>query len=276
MENNFGKWLVASDIDGTLNSKARKLPHRNKIAIEKFIAAGGYFTLASGRPISSLERAWKTVETSCPAVALNGGLIYDFKEHKILKKTSIGKEGQDFVKAVIKKFGKAPYFIEVGIFGAENAYIVKKGLMSTCQVVFDRVPHTFESIEAVPTDDWCKVIFWGAPWAVNSLKKFAKENPQAGNFMSSSIVSFEMLAPNTHKGTGVMELAEILGIDKAHTAAIGDYFNDWDMLKTVGFPACAGQAPKAIHEISKLVACHCNNGCVAELLDYIMDGKAES
>ena len=51
--------------------------------------------------------------------------------------------------------------------------------------------------------------------------------------------------------------------------------NDWDMLKTVGLPACAGQAPAPIHNICKFEACHCNKGCVADLLEYIMSGKAE-
>ena len=268
------KWLVASDIDGTLNSKARKLPKRNGEAIDKFIAEGGYFTLASGRPINSLERAWKTVQTSCPAVALNGGLIYDFHEHRALKKNSIGKEGREFVRMIAEKY-KGIYSVDVGVFGAETAYIVKPGLFSFCQVFFDRVPHINTGFENVPDDDWCKVIVWGFPPAIKRLKEEAANHPEAGNFMSSSIVSFEMLAPGVHKGTGVMELAEMLGVDKEHTAAIGDYFNDWDMLKTVAFPACAGQAPKEIHEICKLVACHCNNGCVADLLEYLMSGKAE-
>lgn len=39
--------------------------------------------------------------------------------------------------------------------------------------------------------------------------------------MSSSIASFEILARNTHKGTAVLKLAELLGIDKSHTGAIG-------------------------------------------------------
>lgn len=72
-----------------------------------------------------------------------------------------------------------------------------------------------------------------------------------------------------------MVLADMLGIDRNHVAAIGDYYNDWDMLKTVGLPACAGQAPKAIHEICQFEACHCNKGCVADLLEYIMSGQAE-
>ena len=274
MQNTFGKWLVASDIEGTLNSKARKLPKRNGEAIDKFISAGGYFTLASGRPINSLERAWKTVQTSCPAVALNGGLIYDFNEHKVVKKLSIPKVGQDFVKMIARKY-KGIFSVDVGIFGAEKAYIVKPGVFSMCQVIFDRVPHIVTGFENVPDDDWCKIIFWGFPPAIKRIKAEAAKHPEVGNFMSSSIVSFEMLAPNVHKGTGVMELAAMLGVDKEHTAAIGDYFNDWDMLKTVAFPACAGQAPKEIHDICKLVACHCNNGCVADLLEHIMSGKAE-
>ena len=72
-----------------------------------------------------------------------------------------------------------------------------------------------------------------------------------------------------------MWLAEKLGIERSHVAAIGDYYNDWDMLKTVGLPACAGQAPKPIHEICKYEACHCNRGCVGDLLEYIMSGRAE-
>lgn len=54
------------------------------------------------------------------------------------------------------------------------------------------------------------------------------------------------------------------------TAAIGDYFNDYEMLKSVYLSACCGQAPKAIHDIVKFEACHCNNGAVADLLNYIM------
>ena len=88
--------------------------------------------------------------------------------------------------------------------------------------------------------------------------------------MSSSIASFEMVEQGVHKGTAIMKIADMFGIKKEHTAAIGDYFNDFDMLKTVGLPACCGQAPKEMHEIAKFEACHCNKGAVGDLLNYIM------
>ena len=121
-----------------------------------------------------------------------------------------------------------------------------------------------------------KVIFWSNPIVINRLREVINkaENPDA-NFMASSLWSMEMLQKDTHKGVGIMRLADMLGIEKSHVAAIGDYYNDWDMLKTVGLPACAGQAPASIHKICKFEACHCNQGCVADLLEYIMSGKAE-
>ena len=124
-----------------------------------------------------------------------------------------------------------------------------------------------------------KVIFWSNPFTINKLQTLIreenKEKDAEANFMSSSALSLEMLQKDTHKGVGIMKLADMIGIERSHVAAIGDYYNDWDMLKTVGLPACAGQAPKAIHKICIFEACHCNQGCVADLLEYIMSGKAE-
>lgn len=272
----YSDWLVASDIDGTLHSKLRTLPEVNKRTIDRFMARGGKFTLASGRPVRSLERAYRRVNPNCPAIILNGSGIYDFHTNTLVWKKTVSQPGRDFVKQMRKKYSKGLDRLEVGIFGLDKAYITDKGILSLGQVFFDNVPYIITDIDSVPDDDWFKVIFWGNPLTIKKLKKDAEAARDAGNFMSSSPVTFEMLEKGVHKGTAVLKLAEILGIDFGHTAAIGDYYNDWDMLQTVGFPACAGQAPKPIHEICKYVACHCNNGCVADLLRLIMSGKAES
>ena len=47
MEKTFENWLVVSDIDGTLNNKARKLPRRNYDAIKKFTDLGGNLSTVS-------------------------------------------------------------------------------------------------------------------------------------------------------------------------------------------------------------------------------------
>lgn len=271
----YSEWLVASDIDGTLHSKLRTLPEVNKRTISEFMSHCGNFTLASGRPVRSLERAYHRVEPNCPAIILNGSGIYDYHKNEIVWKKTVSQPGRDFVKQMLKKYSRGFNRLEVGIFGLKKVYVVRAGLLSLGQVILDKVPYTVTDIDSVPDDDWFKVIFWGNPLTLKKLRKDAKEAKGVGNFMESSIVTYEMLETGVHKGTAVMELAEILGVDPGHTAAIGDYYNDWDMLQTVGFPACAGQAPKPIHRICKYVACHCNKGCVADLLNLIMSGKAK-
>lgn len=276
MSKTFENWLVVSDIDGTLNNKIRKLPKRNYDAIKEFTELGGNFTLASGRLVSSLKRNYDRITPNQPAVVLNGAGIYDFKQHKMVWRQTIGPKGRAFVKEISQLFSDFGHRVDIGIFFDDHVYIVKSGLLSRGQMHFDKSHYEVTTIDQVPEEGWMKVIFWSNPLTINELQKYINknENPDA-NFMASSLWSLEMLQKDTHKGVGIMKLADKLHIEKSHVAAIGDYYNDWDMLKTVGLPACAGQAPKPIHEICKFQACHCNHGCVADLLEYIMSGKAE-
>lgn len=264
----FSDWLVVSDIDGTLNNKARKLPERNKKAIEKFVAQGGHFTLASGRNPQSMERHFKGLPISgTPAVVINGAGIYDFQKQEMVHFSAMNDEAMEIAVKAAKKF----WMVDVVVVAKDIIYITGLGAFGKWFVVVDDLNHKhIYDIAKVPKEDWGKVIFSGLPMHIKKVKKYFETlNSSELTLMSSSVASFEILAKNTHKGTAVLKLAEMLGIDKSHTAAIGDYFNDYDMLKTVGVPACCGQAPEELKEISEFVACHCNNGAVADFLEYI-------
>lgn len=277
MEKTFENWLVVSDIDGTLNNKLRKLPKRNYNAIKEFTDRGGNFTLASGRLQSSLERNYNRITPNQPAIVLNGAGIYDYNERKMLWRNTIGPKGREFVKYIYDEFDEIFKSVDIGVYFDDFVYVVRSGFLSKSTMYFDKAKHEYvKSFDEIPDDGWMKVIFWSNPFTINKLKKVIEnmENPDA-NFMLSSALTLEMLQKDTHKGVGIMKLADMLDIEKSHVAAIGDYYNDWDMLKTVGLPACAGQAPSSIHKICKFEACHCNHGCVADLLEYIMSGKAE-
>ena len=264
----LSNWLIASDIDGTLNNKLRKLPKRNEEAINEFVAKGGRFTLASGRNPQSMEKHFKRLPISgTPAVVMNGAGLYDFQKHEMIYFSSMSDEGMALAVAAAKKFPA----VDVIIVAKDIIYITGIGWFGKLFVAADNLDHRhIKNIDDVPKKNWGKVIFSGTPMHISKVKKHfeSMQDPDL-TLMSSSIASFEILAKNTHKGTAVLKLAELLGIDKTHTGAIGDYFNDFDMLKTVGVPACCGQAPKELKEISEFVACHCNNGAVEEFLEYI-------
>ncbi|MBE6819696.1 MAG: HAD family hydrolase [Ruminococcaceae bacterium] len=270
MENNksLSQWLVASDIDGTLNNKLRRLPERNEAAIKRFVSLGGRFTLASGRNPQSMEKHFKRLPIDgTPAVVINGAGLYDFKKKEMVYFSAMSDEGMRLAIEAAKKFPT----VDVIVVAKDIIYITGSGWFGKMFVAADKLYHKhIKNIDDVPKENWGKVIFSGIPFHISKVKKhFESMSDPDLTLMSSSVASFEILAKNTHKGTAVMKLAEMLGIEPSHTAAIGDYFNDFDMLKTVGVPACCGQAPKELKEVSQFVACHCNKGAVADFLEYI-------
>ncbi|MBQ8028938.1 MAG: HAD family phosphatase [Clostridia bacterium] len=267
-------WLIASDIDGTLNNKLRLMPKRNYKAIQKFVYDfGGNFVLASGRSIESMRYHYKKLNLkSGYAVFTNGAGIYDYANEKILWLCPMKENLVDVVKAIAEKHK----FAKVQIVKPTEVCLVKPDIAAYFLAWSSKLKiKKFKSISDVPPDNWCKVIFTGTPAMMKTIYNdfISANNGESRNLMFSSIFSFEVVSFDTNKGIAVLKTAEILGVDKNKTSAIGDYFNDYQMLKNVAVPACCGQAPYKLKEIAKLVTCHCNKGAVAELIEYLISNR---
>lgn len=269
MENLFSKWLLVSDIDGTLNDKRSKLPEKNRTAITDFVNKGGNFTLCSGRNLQSLTIHYNKLGIKEPAIFLNGAGIYDFNTDRILNYDVISSEGEKVIIDLLSEYS----FAQLTVFTPNKLYRVKRSCLYGYFVSkADKLDcELCKTVDELPRGVWGKVTFFGTPSLVKKLKKFFSEDENKKLFETffTSPVTLEVVNKGVNKGAGVKKLAEILSIDKNNTAAIGDYYNDVDMLKCVAHPACCGQAPDDIKAISEYVTCHCNNGAVADFINYL-------
>ena len=182
-------------------------------------------------------------------------------------------ETEQIIRDAAKKFSS----VRVQIVTATQVRMVRPGPGAWILSLSSRLERKYyRNIDDLPSGDWCKAIFTGPTPAINKVQAYVtqRNNGETANLMRSSVASFEVVGRGTNKGVAVMKVAELLKIDPSHTAAIGDYFNDWEMLKAVAVPACCGQAPKKIKEIVKLVTCHCDRGAVADLIDYLIEHYA--
>lgn len=263
-------WLIASDIDGTINNKARQLVDRNYAAIHRYIdELGGNFTLASGRSPDSMRKHYKRLNIADgKAIVINGAGIYDFAEEKMVWSSPLNEHCIDIVRKTVKKMP----FLAFQVISDKVVYLFRPTPSARILAVNARYPiKYFYDFEKIPKENWYKVIFTGLPPEMKAVSKYVESlSNTTENLMFSSDWSYEMVNEDTNKGKAVLKLAEMLGVDKNHTAAIGDYFNDYEMLKQVALPACCGQAPKGMKKIAKLVTCHCNDGAVADLIEYVI------
>ena len=269
MQEKYNKWLLVSDIDGTLNSKSMKLPEKNKIAINEFVNKGGNFTLCSGRNLQSLSIHYNKLGISTPAIFLNGAGIYDFKNKEMIYQNLISSEGEKIILDVLKQHKLAQLTV----------FTSNKILLATRKCIYGRIIskmdkldcELFKKISDLPRGVWGKVSFFGTKGLINKLKDiFSNEdNSKLFECFKTSPFTLEVVSKGVNKGAAVIKLAELLNINESNTAAIGDYYNDFEMLKRVAHPVCCGQAPDDIKAISEYVACHCNDGAVADFIYYI-------
>lgn len=271
LKNDLSGWLVASDIDGTINDKARRLVRRNYDAIHRFTDEyNGNFTLASGRSPDSMRKHFKRLDIpDGKAVVINGAGIYDFAEEKMIWSSPFNEHCIDIVRKTVRKMP----FLAFQVISDKEVYIFRPTPSARVLAINARYPiKYFYDFEKIPKENWYKVIFTGIPPEMKRVSKFIESlSSTTENLMFSSPWSYEMVNEDTNKGKAVLKLAELLGVSKEHTAAIGDYYNDYEMLKQVALPACCGQAPKGMKDISKLVTCHCNDGAVADLIEYLIN-----
>lgn len=265
----YSDWLVVSDIDGTLNNKMRQTPAVNTQAIDRFVhTLGGSFTLASARNVQSLRPHYMRLpDVRTPAIVLNGAGIYDFSAEKMIWFNPVPASGKAVIAEAMKRFAT----LEVGVFTDDMIYLVRPRLLSPVMMALDSLDHKrCRSIDEVPEGKWGKVIFFCLPNLKKKIKKFvASVCADDVALMDTTSMSFDMVNATTHKGNAVHALAELLGVPKKNIGAIGDYYNDLDMLKAVSHSASCKQAPEDIHKVCEFHACHCNDGAVADFLRYI-------
>ncbi len=269
MKKDLSHFLIVSDIDGTLNNKFRTTPKVNLEAIRRFTKEEcGHFTLASARCVESLYTHYKKLpDQNTPAIVLNGAGIYDFSKRKMLWYNSIPTEAKTLIQKALDEFSG----LEIAIFTPDKIYLVRPKISSRFMMRLDGLEHTeCKCLNDVPEGNWGKIIFFCMPWNKSKIKAFMISQNQRGvRYIDTSVASFDLVNETTHKGTSIKVLADMLGIDEKNIGAIGDYFNDYDMLRSVAHPACCAQAPKELHDICEFHACHCNKGAVADFISYI-------
>ena len=266
---NYSEWLVVSDIDGTLNNKKRKTPKVNTDSIRAFVHEdGGRFTLASARNVQSMKPHYMNLpDVKTPAIIMNGAGIYDYEKEEMLWFNPIKDSASEIIEEALHKFP----FLEIGIFTHDMIYLIRPRILSPVMMMLDSLRHKkVRSINEVLKGEWGKVIFFCLPFEKKKIRDFVSSKIGTDHkLIDTTSMSFDLVDRDTNKGNAVKVLSEILGINENNVAAIGDYYNDLDMLKSVSHPACAGQAPEEIREICEFRACHCNDGAVADLIGYI-------
>ena len=266
----FSGLLFCTDLDGTLYSDNKTVSRQNLDAIEYFKSESGLFTFITGRVPMTSGAICRTIRPNAPFGCLNGGGIYDYDAQRFLWNVHLPDDALELVLSVYRTLP------DIGIqFNTERGIYFARDNDAT-QGFRDRtgISHVICPVDA-PPETLLKVVFTNYDGdRILALADHLTHHPKADrfDFIRSEHHLYELLPKGVSKGSVLLKMAALLGIDPAKTIAVGDYDNDVSMLKTAGLSfAVANAAPSA-----KAVAHHLtvsnNDHAIAALIDALDRG----
>lgn len=265
MKQIFKGMLIASDLDGTLIGKDSVIPQCNLDAIEYFKSNGGKFTIATGRAIESTRNYVKIIKPNAPCIVFNGAMIYDYDSEKVIWKKPISKNALKYTSLIMKKFPEIG--VEVCTEGPIN--IIRNTPFIMKHVGIENISHCFKTLQEVK-QEWYKVFFAMESDLIPKVQAYTNSlNHKDVWYVASSLNYFEMLPQGIDKGNAFIKLASYLNISRNKTFAIGDYYNDIELLNAASISATPENAPEDIKFISDMIVCNCNDGAIENLIKNI-------
>ncbi|MCL2086009.1 MAG: HAD family hydrolase [Oscillospiraceae bacterium] len=261
----ISKVLLITDVDGTLLNDFHELTDTNIAAINALRAAGGAFTIATGRGVSMARLIAEKLDIDCPAVIFNGAAVYDFKKNKQLWCCSLKPETKNYIELVFEKFPTCA----IEILRGDDVYLLRNNALEEKHLSFGKVIPIETTLDEIPPTDWQKVLFIDCPENIDSLIDFTQEHcSKNACWVRSAPVYYELLPENVNKGSGMLKMLPFIG-DGLFTVAAGDFMNDIELLEYADMGIAVDNAEESVKAVADMVVTHNNNHAISEIIDYI-------
>lgn len=243
--------LIGIDVDGTLLDSHGQLPPENLSAIRDAVSSGIHVAIVTGRSFFFALPAVAALPDPLTLVVHNGAIVRTRAGETLMRRLMSREVALDVLAATQEWRDAAVVIFDRPLAG---------------QMVYDRLdwshPNRWRfrernreiieqvaSLEDAITEDPIQVAYNGDVHAMRALMETVAAHAACAT-LSVSLTEYEhrdfslvdVCAPATTKGTGLAALAAHLGIDRAAVMAVGDNFNDRDMLEWAGVGVVMGNA----------------------------------
>jgi hypothetical protein len=206
----------------------------------------------------SALRFHQEIGSTLPLMAYQGAWIQDPITEKIHRHWAISRE---IASQLIDYFEQPELRSLLSIHFYINDQLYVRELTRETQIYAERsgiIPISVGDLRQTLTNEPTKILALSDDIDVidKLLGNLRRQYTPAELYLTTSVATFfEATNASVNKGTAVRYLAEeLLGLEIANVMAIGDNFNDLEMLESVGLGVAMGNAPAGVQAIAQWVA----------------------
>jgi Cof subfamily protein (haloacid dehalogenase superfamily) len=273
--------LLAIDLDGTLFDSARRVSDEDREALSRAVQAGARVAVVTGRRLPAALPKLEVLDIDPLLVFNSGALIKEGFEGPILRRRFLPRTIAKEVIVMGRQIGAIP-IVHDGPDGEGHivtqispdtnpsmAYYLEKATPAAL-----RVRDLAEFLERDPVQI-------GFVSTVEDVRRIASRIESAfgeelkvarSEYPERDFALLDVLAPEATKAEALRFLAERYAIPREKTLAIGDNWNDLEMLEASGFAVLMSNAPSEL--LSKgfaLTATNDDAGVAKAIYKYVID-----
>ncbi len=259
--------ILISDMDGTIIPISGVISQKNIDAINKFRKLGGTFTIATGRSPGTGGTYFEQLGVDGLIIANNGATIYDVKNDRTLWCKYLDKEYKEIVKHVKEKYPNVgiELITDDGKYYIASENNTTKGWVRGSNFTYATVD------ESQYPDNCCKVLFVAEPSDFKAFVTYMHEQKFNDVVMVESGGScFEMMCAGISKGYPFERLVTLYDKKMKHTAAIGDYYNDVEMIEKAHIGAAVDNAVVEVKAKANIIVKSCEDDGLADFIEYLI------
>lgn len=263
--------LVAMDLDDTLLRDDWTISPRVVKVIQKAQAQGVKMTIATGRMSISARPYVEQLGLDVPVITYHGAMIQQVLSGNILFRRVIPSVvAAEIVRDVSERGIYAQVYLKNRVIAAE----------------LNKWSREYERIASVPLEkEDLSILLSQEPEGVEKILLMAEESDldqlapllrqsygEKVHITKSKPCFLEMTERSVNKGVALAALAEHLGIAQEDVMAIGDSFNDLEMIKYAGLGVAMGNARSEIKEQADIITVTNEEDGVAEAIErYVLN-----
>lgn len=262
----FDGVLLASDYDATF-AIGNNVPPANLEKLEYFKAQGGRFTIATGRSVLTFKQVRPFIPFNAPVLLANGSVIYDFQGDKALFEKPLPPS----VVADMALLARLrPEMSLEAYVGANDLYVWNTNPYVERHMAYVNATGHFSPIEEMPYP-WDKAILEHEHEVLLELQgEILSRWGDRYEAIFSAEHMLELNAKGCTKGSGVLRLAELLGVRRKNIYCVGDNENDVSMLEVSALPFAPENAIPAVKAVPGVhILPPCQEGTIGALIDVL-------
>lgn len=265
--------LIAIDIDDTLINDDKEVTPATQQALEQAVAKGTVVTLATGRAYASAQAIARQTGLNVPIITYQGALVKNLMDEKVLYERYVPVEAaRKLHDYCIEHNLHLQTYIDDKLYARElNQHLIDYTTLNRTQYYIEP---NFAKLMELPTP---KMLIIDDPAFLDELQPILRELLGDSVHITKSKPEFlEIMHKEGTKGAALTFLANHFGCDLKDTIAVGDSWNDHEMLEAAGLGVAMGNAIEPLKAIANYITASNNEDGVKEVIEKFILNPEEA